>query len=338
MTQTTARPDTVLVVVPVRNRPRLVVRTLDTVLAQTRPPDELVVVDDGSTDGDETPRSVAAWIRDRSPSFPARLVRQAHRGLSAARNAGIASGRPADWVGLLDSDDLWPPDLLARCLAASRRAPGAVAVSADQRFVEGAAGEARDQHAASLEDAPGEWLLSNEPCLCSCSLLRADRVRALGGFDETLRTGEDIQVLLPLTLAGPWLHAPGDPVVYQRGTSDDEDMNNSRRYADRFRRWARIYDALLARPDLRATIDPKLRADRLGYYWFTAGEELFVAHNRGEARGCFARSLRYRPFHRKTWSRWAKCFMPYHAKKKRANARALRGPRPSPTSPSPRSR
>lgn len=316
MTDASPRCETVLIVIPVRNRPRLVLKTLDTLLAQTHPPDELVVVDDGSTDDDETAQSVEAWIRDRAPSFAARVVRQAHGGLSAARNTGFAAGRRTDWVSFLDSDDLWPPDLLARCLAAAERSPGAVAVTADQRFVDGTKGDVRFQDASGMAEEPANWLLRNEPCLCSCTLFRSELVHAQGGFDERLFTGEDIQLLFPLTLEGPWLHAPGEPVVYQRDTPGGEDANNSQRFSDRFRRWARIYDAHLARPDLRATVDPTLRKERLWYFWYEAGEELFVARNRKEARGCFARALRYKPRHRKTWSRWAKCFTPYRDRKR----------------------
>ena len=315
MTDASNRSESVLVVIPVRNRPRLVLKTLDTLLGQTRPPDELVVVDDGSTDDDETARSVEAWIRDRSPPFPASVVRQAHGGLSSARNTGFAAGRRSDWVSFLDSDDLWPPDLLARCLEAAARSPGAVAVTADQRFVDGTTGDVELQDASGLEDEPANWMLRNEPCLCSCTLFRADAVRAQGGFDEKLFTGEDLQLIFPLTLEGPWVHAPGEPVVYQRDTPGGEDANNSRRFEDRFRRWARIYDALLARSDLRVTVDPALRRKRLWYFWYEAGEELFVARNRKEARGCFARALRYQPLHRKTWSRLAKCFTRYRGKK-----------------------
>jgi len=299
---------TVLVVIPVRNRPRLVREALESVRAQTRAPDEVVVVDDGSTDG-ATPEAVETWIAQREPPFPARLLRREHRGISAARNAGLAAGRHTRWAAFLDSDDLWPPDFLARCLAAAARDADAVVVTADQRLEDGATGEVRHQEASSLEARPLDWLLSNEPCLCSASLLRADRLRARGGFDESLLTGEDVDVLLPLAAEGPWLHAPGAPVVYRRGTADAGDVNNSRRFDDRFRRWARIYDAWLARPGLRKAVDPGLRRARLWWYWFEAGEELFHKHRRREARPCFARALRYDPLDRKTWSRWSKCVL-----------------------------
>lgn len=305
--------ETVLVVIPVRNRPRLVRETLDGVLAQTHGPDEVVVVDDGSSDGGATPRSVEAWIREHEPPFPVQLVRREHRGPAAARNAGVRVGRRTDWLCYLDSDDLWPSDFLARCLAASASAPGAIAVTADQRIVDGATGEVSEQDASGLQTAPGNWLLEHEPCLFSCTLFRAALVRARGGLDERLPTGEDLDLVLPLTLEGPWLHAPGSPVVLQRNPDGEEEGSASRRTDDRFLHWARIYDALLARPALRTSVDPALRAERLWDVWYQAGEHRFVAHRRAAARGCFARALRYRPLHRKTWSRWAKCFVPYRA-------------------------
>lgn len=308
MTDERRRQGSVLVVTPVRNRSRLVVRTLDTLLAQTHAPDELVVVDDGSTDDGATPQAIERWVCDRTPPFPVSVVQRAHGGPAAARNTGLAAGRPMSWVAFLDSDDLWPPDFLARCLAAVEDVPDAVAVSTDQRFVTGPEREVVQQDASGLTTEPANWLIRNEPCLFSCSLLRRDVVDALGGLDEDLQTGEDMKLLLPMTLEGPWVHAPGAPVVYQRDGADGEETNSSRMHADRFRRWAQLYDELLARPELRATVDPALRSDRLWWYWFEAGEELYYAHRREEARPCYARAIRYRPRHLKLWRRWLKCF------------------------------
>src|SRR6185295_2750617 len=91
------------VVVPTYNRARLVVRAVESVLAQTRPPDELIVVDDGSTD--DTPAALARF-GDR-----VRLVSQRNAGAAAARNNGLAlASRP--WAAFLDSDDVWVPDHL----------------------------------------------------------------------------------------------------------------------------------------------------------------------------------------------------------------------------------
>lgn len=92
---------------PAYNSARTIAASIDSVLAQTHPHVELVVVDDGSTD--ETPGIL------RSYGNRIRVVRQANAGTAAACNAGVAATR-AEWVAFLDSDDLWLPTKLARQL------------------------------------------------------------------------------------------------------------------------------------------------------------------------------------------------------------------------------
>jgi glycosyltransferase involved in cell wall biosynthesis len=99
---------TISVVIPAYNAAHFLPRSLASVFAQTVAPHEVIVVDDGSTDNTG---EVAA-------SFGARVIRQENLGLAAARNTGIqhASG---EWIALLDADDSWEPEKLARQVAAS---------------------------------------------------------------------------------------------------------------------------------------------------------------------------------------------------------------------------
>lgn len=100
----TVTADDVSVVMPVRDGERYLAEALDSVLAQSAPPGEVIVVDDGSTDGTA---EVIASFGDR--------VRSAHqepRGHAAALNRGIGlATRP--WLAFLDADDLWTPNALA---------------------------------------------------------------------------------------------------------------------------------------------------------------------------------------------------------------------------------
>ena len=89
------------VVIPSYNRVGTVTRAIDSVLAQTYPHFEIIVVDDGSTDN--TSDMLNERYRDR-----VRLVRQPNMGPAAARNAGVAAAR-YDLVAFLDSDDYWLP-------------------------------------------------------------------------------------------------------------------------------------------------------------------------------------------------------------------------------------
>lgn len=104
----------VSVVIPLYEGRELVTEALDSVAAQTSPPHEVIVVDDGSTDG-------GAEVARAHPLAP-RVLRQANRGPAAARNAGVAVAT-GDLIALLDADDLWVPDKLARQVEAFRLRP-----------------------------------------------------------------------------------------------------------------------------------------------------------------------------------------------------------------------
>jgi len=90
----------VSVVIPTFNRARMLADAVRSALAQTRPADEIIVVDDGSTD--DTRRIAESF------GTPVRCLRQENRGVSAARNAGIEAAR-GTLIAFLDSDDLWHP-------------------------------------------------------------------------------------------------------------------------------------------------------------------------------------------------------------------------------------
>jgi glycosyltransferase involved in cell wall biosynthesis len=102
----------VTAVIPVYNGAALIRRSIESVLAQTRPADELIVVDDGSTD--ETSSIV------RSYGESVRYVHQRNSGVAAARNNGVQQAT-SEWIAFLDADDHWEPLKLERQLAVSER-------------------------------------------------------------------------------------------------------------------------------------------------------------------------------------------------------------------------
>ena len=103
MTEAAGNP-TIAAVIPAFNRADTLERALRSALSQDRLPDEIVVVDDGSTDGTEA-------IAGSEPTVT--LVRQPHRGVAAARNEGVARSS-SQFIAFLDSDDVWDPDHLRR--------------------------------------------------------------------------------------------------------------------------------------------------------------------------------------------------------------------------------
>jgi glycosyltransferase involved in cell wall biosynthesis len=182
------------VVIPSYNRAAFLLSTLDSILAQTRPPDEVLVVDDGSTD------HTALVLRNYAPRV--RHLRIANSGDLVARNTGLRAAR-CERVAFCDSDDLWAPDYLAAMCALWRAEPRLVAAYGDFVTVRNDVWEDNSKFAAA---PPGFWhgvrklepdlaafdepvmdrLLAYQPFFVSC--LVADRVFFLriGGWDEAV--------------------------------------------------------------------------------------------------------------------------------------------------------
>lgn len=108
MTVPTTYSPRISVVCPTHNSAAFIERTVETILAQTRLPDEIVLVDDGSTDG--TVAIITAQA-ERHPDIRWRILTGERRGPGAARNRGILAAT-GDWIAFLDSDDLWLPSKL----------------------------------------------------------------------------------------------------------------------------------------------------------------------------------------------------------------------------------
>lgn len=217
-------PPAVSVIIPTHNRGDLVLRALGSVYAQTLAPPEVIVVDDGSTDGTE----------DRVCSaFPAvRYVRQENRGVSAARNAGIRRAR-GRWIAFLDSDDAWTPSKLARQAEALARHDGYLISHTDEIWIRhGRRVNPKKRHAKS----GGHIFTACLPlCVISPSAVMIERTLfdRVGMFDETLPACEDYDMWLRICARYPVLFVE-EPLVIKYGGHGDQ---LSRRHwgMDRFR-------------------------------------------------------------------------------------------------------
>ncbi|BBK36024.1 hypothetical protein STAQ_11020 [Allostella sp. ATCC 35155] len=192
----------VSIVVPHRDAGDLLLEALESVARQSVGPIETIVVDDGSRD-DPAARLSASPV-------PVRLLRQEHRGPSAARNRGIAAagGR---YLAFLDADDLWPPHALATMLAALGRAPEAGIAHGQVRRFRAAAPAEFDGPATVLGRAAGGFNLG-------AALFRREAVARLNGFDERLRTSEDVDFWIRSRAAGiVRLPLPEVTLYYRRG-------------------------------------------------------------------------------------------------------------------------
>ena len=203
-------PLPVSVVIPVYNRLDRLVAAVDSVRRQERWPQEILVVDDGSTEGS------AEEVLGRAATAPGgprlRVVRQENGGPSRARNRGIALAEQL-WIAFLDADDLWEPDKLAAQWAAVLRHPDAVLVSTDWRRPEAPRPDrpvppGRRQRRAARRVA---WLNRFQT---STVLARRDILVDAGLFAPEMDGLEDWDMWLRVVARGPWVHIPYPLVLY----------------------------------------------------------------------------------------------------------------------------
>lgn len=180
----------VSVIIPTFNRERAVVNAIESALAQTYPALEVIVVDDGSTDG--TPR-VFAGYGGRITGF-----RKENGGCSSARNYGIRRAR-GSFIALLDSDDVWFPRKIEKQMAALMNNPAAGLSICDMEYRDEATGLRSFSRLRSVIPADGHILasvLKLPPITCSYMVLRREVFEVAGYFDEKFFTANDFDLML----------------------------------------------------------------------------------------------------------------------------------------------
>jgi glycosyltransferase involved in cell wall biosynthesis len=200
----------VSVVIPTRNRVELLRTTLASVLSQTEPAVEVIVVDDESSDQTAPFLAAAAAADGRVRAVPGRA-----RGAGGARGTGLELAR-APWVAFIDDDDLWHPDALALLLAAARGDELAVAghaarfSSADPAVSWSAIAAEPDRYdlcvwpPVTVPDRVtlGDLLLANRFPIHTVLAAR-EAVLQAGGFDPRWHAAEDYDLWLRLARSGP---------------------------------------------------------------------------------------------------------------------------------------
>jgi Glycosyltransferases, probably involved in cell wall biogenesis len=197
----------VTVIIPCYNHGRFLTDAIDSVLRQTWPDLELIVVDDGSTDD-------TAAVVGRVTDARVRLLRTAHRGVSAARNAGLEEAR-GELIAFLDADDIWEPTKLERQVALMDAEPDVALVFTDLRrySADGRVEERQFNFVPQLAGIPSRpagagggrvvvgdpfielGTLAQLPAWIQTNLVRASAVRDLR-FREELRLAEDLHYIM----------------------------------------------------------------------------------------------------------------------------------------------
>jgi glycosyltransferase involved in cell wall biosynthesis len=257
------------VVIPLFNKRAFVRRTLESVLNQTFPPAEVIVVDDGSTDGGG---GVIAGIDER-----VRVVRQENIGLGLTRNRGFAEAR-SDWVALIDADDIWLPEHLATLAEVRATFPAADVVAAGSQEVH------NDSISKALDAGPDsrcrliDFFRDHQPELFQASsiAIRRSALARTGGFSGH-RLGEDSEFWVRLALNHAIAVSARRTSVYVRGTGGMMEQAEAQMAAT----------AAIPDPPILATLDAALVAPEY------ASRHADIGAYADRVRTGYARSLIY---------------------------------------------
>ena len=223
---------------------------IESVIAQTEPDWELLIVDDGSTD--RTAGVVRAYAQADSR---VRLLTQANAGISSARNHALRSA-DGDFLAILDSDDLWEPGFLAAQLALFRQHPDVDIVTGNGWFLGGT------WHGAPARPWPDARpqptlasILADEEAVFIMSVMRRRVHETIGGFNETLRTNEDYEFWLRAAAAGFRFLRNDEPLAHYRRRGDSLSSSDVRMLTGILVVYGNIRPLLAERPAERQILE-----------------------------------------------------------------------------------
>lgn len=245
----------VSVIIPTYNRAAVLERAISSVLDQSFKDFELIVVDDGSTDS--TSEVVSGF------DGALKVLRQPNRGVSAARNLGIASSS-GPLVAFLDSDDSWMPDKLAKQVASFTGYSAGFICHTDEVWLRN--GKTVSQKAIHRKQGGTFFQRALERCLISPSSVMIGRelLDKVGWFDENLRAAEDYDLWLRITAFHEVQFIP-EPLVVKYGGEANQ-LSVTTTAIDRFRVRAIVKilaDPLLARDYRAAAVAELIRKCRI---------------------------------------------------------------------------
>ncbi|MHB8383408.1 MAG: glycosyltransferase family 2 protein [Candidatus Binataceae bacterium] len=305
----------VSVVISAFNAADTIGQALESAFAQSFADYEIIVVDDGSTDA-----TVAALTpyRDR-----VRLIRQRNRGISAAKNAGVAVAS-GEYVAFLDADDLWMPERLEKSVAVLESDPRCVLVSVGALTIDKdgtPSGEYSVEPAAILTPGLNEIVSGRARIKVSSILIRRDIFERIGGFDEAAfrrqRGGEDLYLYSIASEHGTIRIVPEPLMKYRAEPTRNRMWKYDRGRRILIRKWRARYGKQI-RSALAAQIRTWVRA------WNQIGMEATERANLKVARSAFRAALRLEPWNWRVRGRMARTYLPPRMVARMAERRAER--------------
>ena len=215
----------VSVIIPTYNRSEKACRAVRSVLDQTYPDYEIIVIDDASTD------DTASRLEEFKKSINV-IIHSENKGVSASRNSGIKTAK-GNYIAFLDSDDYWLPKKLEIQISFFRKNPGALICQANEIWVR--KGRRVNPAKKHLKPSGDIFVPSLKLCLVSPSavLMKRSLLDEVGLFDEDLPVCEDYDLWLRISCKYPVYLIDKDLLVKEGGAPDQ--LSTSLKGMDRFR-------------------------------------------------------------------------------------------------------
>jgi glycosyltransferase involved in cell wall biosynthesis len=297
----------VSVIIPAYNCEALLGEAVESVRRQSYQDFEVLVVDDGSTDGTaEAGEAIAAgWDK-------LRVIRAPHAGAAAARNRGIAAAR-GEWIAFLDADDLWRPEKLERCLAFLADNPDLSAVYTPMA-TEDMGGQAMPGHskccrAGRITQELFESIFVHTPA----TVLHRRVFEACGVFDESLPVGEDHDLWLRISTKFAF-GLIEEPLAVRRWSA--KSLSRANRAPGRAVK-AAMLERFYFEKGGRELLDRRRAMRRLGRVNYVAGKILLAQGSPRQALAHLGKSIRYRPGYLRAYPYWAAAWLACAARRDR---------------------
>ena len=258
--------DFISVIMPAFNSEAYIREAIDSVVQQTWPRWELIVVDDGSTDG--TKDNVAKYVLEDDRI---RYIHQDNSGPASARNTGIQASR-YPYIAFLDSDDIWFHDKLEKQMNFAVTHPGHV-VYGGARYLWGKDGTFTEDDSAkiyrnfdTIPENAEYFLFHPNLTMTSSILLEKSMLEKVGRFDQTLSSSEDDDLYFRLALNYKF-HALQEPVFYRRRHTENITANLTSKEIRR-NRYRAVENIVMRTPQ---ELLPKPKSHILSYWalWFS---------------------------------------------------------------------
>jgi glycosyltransferase involved in cell wall biosynthesis len=283
------------VIIPVYNGERYLRECLDSALAQTHAPSDVVVVNDGSTDG------TAEILREYRERVI--ILEQENRGQGAAVNRAVANST-GELIAFLDCDDCWDPRKLERQVAVFERFPEAIAVYCDHRRIDAAGKITAPTGALAYVRCSGQVLRSlihgNFIISPSTVMVRASAFHAVGGFDEANPAlgSKDYGLWLRMATQGSFIYLAETLTGYRHHAHNISAGFGYRRILCDLAALRGLEPFLERFPDENAKADyrQRLYETTLGAAWYCTQEG-----NRVDSLGYYLRALRMKPLRLFVW-------------------------------------